>query len=193
MNLHKLDPSINFSHWILSECVCVCVSVCKSQSIWFAFSRSVILSAVIEKECVCWKSAAKLSKQIGFPLCLGPATQVCFNGNLCLNGFTLWFAMWISTRFVDYMNYLAPDCIWHIITFAHRTLNSKSEFFLMQRFGCSLYVCLTFWGLGNTTTEEPPSHRNHSGSGFRQGLRLGAGSCVHIFDRDGATTSCEAI
>lgn len=116
-----------------------------------------------------------------------------FNGNLCLNGFTLWFAMWISTRFVDYMNYLAPDCIWHIITFAHRTLNSKSEFFLMQRFGRSLYVCLTFWGLGNTTTEEPPSHRNHSGSGFRQGLRLGAGSCVHIFDRDGATTSCEAI
>lgn len=28
MNLHKLDPSINFSHWILSMCVCVFVSVC---------------------------------------------------------------------------------------------------------------------------------------------------------------------
>lgn len=41
------------------------------RSIWFSFSRSVILSIVIQKECVWWKSAAKLSKQIGFPIVSG--------------------------------------------------------------------------------------------------------------------------
>lgn len=187
MNLHKFDPCINGSLAFVRVCVWVCS---KSQRIWFSFSRSVILSTVIEKECVCWKSAAKLSKQIGFPLCLGPATWVRFNGNLCLNGFTVWFVMWISTRFVDYVNYLAPECIWHIITFAHRM--SVISFSWCSGLDVP-YMHLTFWGLGNTTTEEPPSHRNHSGSGFRQGLWLGTGSCVYIFDRAGATTSRQAI
>lgn len=48
--------------------------VCASQRIWSGFSRSVIISTVTEKECVCWKTAAKLSKQIGFLLCLGSDT-----------------------------------------------------------------------------------------------------------------------
>lgn len=169
-----------------SVCVFVCEYVCKSQRIWFGFSRSVILSTVIEKECVCWKSAAKLSKQIGFPLCLGP---VCFNGNFCLNGFTLWFVIWIATRFVDYMNCLAPECISYYLRSSHVISLSFSW--------CSglevPYMCLTFWGLGNTTTEEPPSHRNHSRSGFRQGLRLGSSPCMYIFDRAGATASRQAI
>lgn len=39
--------------------------MCASQKIWSGFSRSVILSTVTQKECVCWKTAAKLSKQIG--------------------------------------------------------------------------------------------------------------------------------
>lgn len=43
-----------------------------SWRVWSGFSRSVIISRVTEKECVCRKAAAKLSKQIGFLLCLGP-------------------------------------------------------------------------------------------------------------------------
>ncbi len=65
--------------------------VCASQRIWSGFSRSVIISTVTEKECVCWKTAVQLSKQIGFLLCLGSDTQTHFNGRL-------WF--WFSMGFV---------------------------------------------------------------------------------------------
>lgn len=72
----------------------------QSSRIWSGFIRSVIISTVTEKECVCWKAAAKLSKQIGFLLCLGSHTRT-HSVWLEFNEFCVYFAP---------MSEIAPIC-----------------------------------------------------------------------------------
>lgn len=55
MNLQESNPFITATRWLF------CVWG-RAKRIWSGFSRSVILSTVTQKECVCWKRAARLSK-----------------------------------------------------------------------------------------------------------------------------------
>lgn len=85
--------SIHYCSVLAFMCMRVCMCACASQRIWSGFSRSVIISTVTEKECVCWKTAAKLSKQIGLLLCLGSDIRTHLDRRL-------WFWFWMALVFI---------------------------------------------------------------------------------------------